>query len=498
MESNKFFHSVYLDEDLCQGCVNCIKRCPTEAIRVWDGKAHILKQFCIDCGECVRICSHHAKRIRRDSLDVLSQYEYTVALPPPSLYAQFNNLEDVNILLTALLYLGFDDVYEVPAAAEMVSAAARAYVSEHRENWPYISTACPTVVRLIRIRFPNLIDHLLPLNPPVEVAARLARQRAMARTGLRADQIGVIFLSPCPAKISYVKTPLGTEHSAIDNAVAVKDIYPKLLLHMKEARKNPLPLSSAGQIGVGWGSGGGESAGMKTDSYLAADGIENVIHVLEDLEDEKLRGLQFIELDACPGGCVGGVLNVENPHVAKSKLKRLNRFLPDRPAETAAEAPPEVMDWNEHVIYEPVFRLGSNVRESIAMVKQVDSLLQQLPGLDCGSCGAPTCRARAEDIVRGHGSKQDCIHVLKRSVKELTASCTKLADEAIQELPDADARLRPLLSNLQKLGEQAALMDGPLTENLPEEQKQQLAARKAHTEETESPHPTQESQEDTL
>ena len=320
----------------------------------------------------------------------------------------------------------------------------------------------------------------------------------MARTGLRADQIGVIFLSPCPAKISYVKTPLGTEHSAIDNAVAVKDIYPKLLLHMKEARKNPLPLSSAGQIGVGWGSGGGESAGMKTDSYLAADGIENVIHVLEDLEDEKLRGLQFIELDACPGGCVGGVLNVENPHVAKSKLKRLNRFLPDRPAETAAEAPPEVMDWNEHVIYEPVFRLGSNVRESIAMVKQVDSLLQQLPGLDCGSCGAPTCRARAEDIVRGHGSKQDCIHVLKRSVKELTASCTKLADEAIQELPDADARLRPLLSNLQKLGEQAALMDGPLTENLPEEQKQQLAARKAHTEETESPHPTQESQEETL
>ena len=143
MESNKFFHSVYLDEDLCQGCVNCIKRCPTEAIRVWDGKAHILKQFCIDCGECVRICSHHAKRIRRDSLDVLSQYEYTVALPPPSLYAQFNNLEDVNILLTALLYLGFDDVYEVPAAAEMVSAAARAYVSEHREDWPYISTACP-------------------------------------------------------------------------------------------------------------------------------------------------------------------------------------------------------------------------------------------------------------------------------------------------------------------------------------------------------------------
>ena len=472
MENNKFFHSVYLDESLCMGCVNCIKRCPTEAIRVWDGKAHILNKFCIDCGECVRTCSYHAKRIRRDSLDILHQYEYTVALPPPSLYAQFNNLEDVNVLLTALLYLGFDDVYEVPAAAEQVSAASRQYVSEHRDNWPYISTACPTVVRLIRIRFPNLIEHLLPLNPPVEVAARMARRRAMERTGLPAEKIGIIFLSPCPAKISYVKTPLGTEHSAIDGAVAVKDIYPKLLVHMKEARKKPLPLSATGRIGVGWGCGGGESAGMQTDSYLAADGIENVIHVLEDLEDEKLTGLQFIELDACPGGCVGGVLNVENPHVAKSKLKRLNRFLPDQEVHTLPQNTDDVMQWSEHITYEPVFRLGSNIRESIAMVKKVDDLLKELPGLDCGSCGAPTCRARAEDIVRGQGSKQDCIHVLKRSVKELTASCTRLADEAIREMPDADERLRPLLANLQKLGEEAALMDGPLSKNLPEEQKQ--------------------------
>lgn len=472
MENNKFFHSVYLDESLCMGCVNCIKRCPTEAIRVWDGKAHILNKFCIDCGECVRTCSYHAKRIRRDSLDILDQYEYTVALPPPSLYAQFNNLEDVNILLSALLYLGFDDVYEVPAAAEQVSAASREYVAQHRDNWPYISTACPTVVRLIRIRFPNLIDHLLPLNPPVEVAARLARQRAMERTGLPAEKIGIIFLSPCPAKISYVKNPLGTEHSAIDAAVAVKDIYPKLLIHMKEARKNPLPLSTTGRIGVGWGCGGGESNGMQTDSYLAADGIENVIHVLEDLEDDKLAGLQFIELDACPGGCVGGVLNVENPHVAKSKLKRLNRFLPDQKVETVDQNAADVLEWSQHITYEPVFRLGNNIRESIAMVKQVDDLLKELPGLDCGSCGAPTCRARAEDIVRGQGSKQDCIHLLKQSVKELTASCTRLADEAIREMPDADERLRPLLSNLQKLGEEAALMDGPLSENLPEAQKQ--------------------------
>ena len=103
---DKFFHSVYLDEDLCMGCINCIKRCPTQAIRVRHGKACITSKFCIDCGECVRICSHHAKLIRRDTIDVIHNYKYTVALPAPSLYSQFNNLDDVNIVLTALYISG--------------------------------------------------------------------------------------------------------------------------------------------------------------------------------------------------------------------------------------------------------------------------------------------------------------------------------------------------------------------------------------------------------
>ena len=105
---NKFFHSVYLEDEKCTGCITCLKRCPTQAIRVRNGKAHIISEFCIDCGECIRHCPHHAKHTRRDFLSDLDRFEYTVALPAPSLYSQFNNVRDNDILLTALTLMGFE------------------------------------------------------------------------------------------------------------------------------------------------------------------------------------------------------------------------------------------------------------------------------------------------------------------------------------------------------------------------------------------------------
>ncbi|MDF2586674.1 MAG: Fe-S cluster domain protein [Anaerocolumna sp.] len=418
---DKFFTAVRLDEDLCKGCINCIKRCPTQAIRVRNGKAVITKEFCIDCGECIRICPHHAKLPVFDKISVIKKYEYTVALPAPSLYGQFNNLDDINIVLTALKSMGFDDVYEVSGAAELVSEMSRKYIEEHREDWPLISTACPSVVRLIRVRFPNLIEHLLPIKAPVDLAAQLAREKAIKDTGLPADKIGIIFLSPCPAKVSAVKTPLGFEHSNVDAVLAIKDIYPRLLNHMKDVEYSDEieELSISGKIGISWGGTGGEAGGLLTDSYLAADGIENVIRVLEDLEDQKFSQLEFIELNACNGGCVGGVLTVENPFVAKVKLKRLRKYMPVA-CNHLNNTKVEDGFWTEPVHYEPVFKLGMDMKESIAMVAKVEELCERFPGLDCGSCGAPTCKSLAEDIVRGVASERDCIHVLREFIHKIS------------------------------------------------------------------------------
>ena len=421
---DKFYHSVRLDEELCKGCINCLKRCPTQAIRVQDGKARINKKFCIDCGECIRVCPHHAKHAVYDRLEEMERFRYKVALPAPSLYSQFNNLDDINVVLHALLLMGFDDVFEVSAAAELVSEATRAYLTEHEEQLPLISTACPSVVRLIRVRFPNLIPHLLPLNPPVEVAAGLAVKRAMEKTGLPREDIGICFISPCPSKVTYARSPIGIEKSEIDCVLAIKDVYPQLLKYMRQVDEDPENISISGKIGISWGHSGGEAGGLFTESYLAADGIENVIRVLEDMEDQKFTNLKFVELDACSGGCVGGVLTVENPYIAKAKVKQSSKYEPVLRMHCAdfQEEPPEIFGWTEPVAYEPVYTLGANIFESMEKILESQEILKELPGLDCGSCGSPTCKALAEDIVKGVDSarKEDCIYLMREQWKKHT------------------------------------------------------------------------------
>ena len=416
-EKEKFFHSVYLDKDKCCGCITCIKTCPTQAIRVRNGKAHIIKEFCIDCGECIRHCPHYAKLASFDHMEALSRFKHTVVLPPPSLYGQFNHLDDINIILTALTMIGFDDVFEVGAAAELVSDETRKYLAENPEPNIVISTACPTVTRLIRIRFPELLDTLLPLKPPVEVAAELARARAAKKTGLKPEEIGIVFISPCPSKVTATQDPLGIKKSNIDVVLATKEVYPLMLSAMKEAQKNPMEYCLSGKIGVGWGVTGGEAAGVLLDNYIAADGIENVVRVLEDLEDEKFQmDIRFVELNSCPGGCVGGVLNVENPFAASSKLKHLKKYLPV--ALSHPEDYPERKDVDlsltEPIKYEPVYMLGKSMLESINNMVKLEKLMRILPGIDCGGCGAPTCKALAEDHIRGKGDIHSCTELLRR------------------------------------------------------------------------------------
>ena len=432
MDTANFFHSVTLDRDKCHGCINCVKRCPTEAIRVRGGKAKIIKERCIDCGECIRVCPHHAKQAIFDPLSVMDRFTYKIALPAPALYGQFNNLDDIDLILGALLLMGFDEVFEVARAAELVSDATRRYMAREDILRPVVSSACPAVLRLIRVRFPELIGHVLPMHAPIEVAARLAKKHAAEKTGLPPEQIGAIFISPCPAKVTAVKMPLGSEKSCVDGVLAIREVYPKLVSLMREVPSS-VDLARTGRMGIGWGSSGGEAAAALKERYLAADGIENVIRVLEDLEDEKFYDLDFVELNACSGGCVGGVLTVENPYVARAKLKRIRKYRPVSCNHIDGEDL-SAFFWDEAVEYEPVLELDADFRTAMEKMKTMREIEARLYGMDCGSCGAPSCKALAEDIVRGFATEEACIFKLREEIDGMAESLRRLS----RVMPKAD------------------------------------------------------------
>ena len=411
MTSNTYEHSVRLDVTRCTGCTNCLRRCPTEAIRIKDGHAHIDDARCIDCGECIRICDNKAKKAVVEKLEAMERFRYKIALPAPSLYGQFDNLDDVDYVLDGLLKIGFDEVFEVSKAAELVSAYTRQYLKTEGIKLPVISSACPVIVRLIALRFPSLNENVMHMLPPMEVAATLARERAKEKhPELSDDEIGVCFISPCPAKASYVKNGFADYESKVDVVISMSDVYFSLISKMSR-EDEVVSQTESGMIGIGWASSGGEATALFNDEYLAAGGIENVINVLEHLENGNIPPVKFIELDACTAGCVGGVLTVQNPYIAKTRLLSLRRYLPvsrNFLMPDDDEYIPEMYLFNDLPVYKPITQLSTNMAESMRMMADIQRLNNSLPGIDCGACGAPSCRALAEDIVKGHAKLEDC------------------------------------------------------------------------------------------
>ena len=425
-------HSVTIDADKCTGCINCIKRCPTEAIRVRNGKAVITSDRCIDCGECIRVCPNHAKKAISDPITMTEGFKYKVAIPAPALYGQFKNVNDVNVILTAILESGFDDVYEVALGAQSVSDYIHDILPEanKRLRGPIISSACPVVVKLISIRYPGLIDNVVNVMTPVELTAVAARGMAVQKTVFLPDEIGIFLISPCPAKITASKYPITLENAVIDGVFPINELY-KNLAPSVTRMKDPKNLSVAGNRGIGWASSGGEGKAIGESLFVAADGIHNIIRVLDEMENDKIQSVRFVELNACPAGCVGGCLAVENPFVARARIQRMNQTVsPEKDHNKVDDRylGPETLEWSKPLEYEAVLQIDANRTIAMRKLAEIDAIKKSLPGIDCGSCGAPSCHALAEDIVMGSAHESDCVFKLKEQMKRLFGEMAELYD----------------------------------------------------------------------
>ncbi len=428
MPTGKIYHSVKLEHDKCVGCTTCLKNCPMECIRVRNGKARIKYELCIDCGLCVKNCPYHAKVAQTDSITDIFRYEHRIALPAPSLYGQFRNLSSADNVINALLNLGFNDVFEVARAADIVSATMREMI-KNNPNKPLISSACPAVVSLIKIRFPELLPHLADILSPMEVAARLAKEDYSQKNNVPMEEIGAFFITPCPAKMASTHEDSKTY---VDGVIAIRDIYGLLTSQMKQEVPDEVKnMEHASWRGVNWASFGGEGSALGYSNILSVDGIHSVITVLEEIENGRLDDLEFFEGSSCEGGCLGGSLVFENTYVAKNNLRKLIERM--RTAEKARGDAKKVEardDIRQYAPFEPRegIKLSGDIGEAIEKMEKIKALTKTFKGLDCGSCGSPTCRALAEDIVQGRANELDCVFKLKEKVEQLAREMVDLTN----------------------------------------------------------------------
>ena len=330
-------------------------------------------------------------------------------------------------IIASLYKIGFDEVFEVARAAEVISyAISRTLINEDRPR-PVISSACPAVVRLIQQKYPSLLDNVIDIVSPMEAAARIATDEFAKKHGVPWEKIGAFFISPCAAKFTDVRNPIGISQSSVDGVIAIKDIYTQIQAHVKD-EFTPLEIERASTVGVRWAIPSGEAEAVGMRHFLCVDGIENVKHALDQIEDNRFDRLDYVELLACTNGCLGGPLAVENGYVAKSRLNSILRNTPDRQVQRTEmfDNAHERFRMTEKIEPNDAQQLTGTMLERLVKATRIEEIEAELPGLDCGSCGSPSCRALALDIVSGHASEMNCIFKLNERISTLAGEMVSL------------------------------------------------------------------------
>lgn len=400
--------------------------CPTDAIRVRDGKAHVLPESCIDCGSCLTACSRGAIAATTRTLEEFDHYAFKVAVPSPVLFGQFPLEVRPEHIVQGLLAVGFDAVWDFAVDMRLATRAIADYVDAWDGPRPVISITCPVVVRLLQVSYPKLIEQLICMQPPREIAGREIKRHYAHELGLPPEQIAAIYIAACQAKTVSIEQPAEGGRSSLDGSVGIPQIYNSVLAAAREAAKNGslrsdlVPVRSASMLS--WSTPRPLADLPSRHRYMSVTGLPNVIHVFDDIEKGRLKHIDFLETSACWAGCANGNLTVDNVYVSQAKLQSLAKNLPHTDPATEAEVarryPGE--DFSLDRMPEPrAAVVVGDLRERVRRLQEAEKIEALLPGLDCGLCGAPSCKVMAHDVAAGEAPRDDCIFLSRQRLDEL-------------------------------------------------------------------------------
>ena len=277
-------HYVRFDEGRCTGCANCLKVCPTKAIRIRNRSSIRFVDQCIGCGACISACAAGAITAATRKPENIGQDHVAIALVSPVLYAQFPNAMPKDVLL-GLRHMGFHHAIDMSIFLEMFQFAAVEFIRRNRISqvapWPLISPVCPAVVRLIAFQFPSLLPHVLPVLRPVALMAREVKERLIPEYEAQGRQVVLYYINPCPtmgASPSDQRAAL-RQHPVV--SIGINDLYPELKQRIDKILAEVIPFSETHLEFETCATGnaalvamsGGEIASMKIEKSLAVPAL---------------------------------------------------------------------------------------------------------------------------------------------------------------------------------------------------------------------------------
>ena len=435
-----FFHALQINENVCEGCSHCMRVCPTQAIRVRDGKAHINEDRCIDCGNCFIACPHKAVFVKQDDFEEIFKYACRVALVPAVFLGQFKDEISVSRIYSILNEIGFQHVIETEITTPIYTEAKNKLERDGNTK-PLISSFCPAIVRLIQVKFPGLVDNIIPIKAPLDITAMYIR-RKLVKDGWPEDQIGVFYVTPCAAKIAAVKSPVGEEKSSVDGVINMDSLFNRVYKKIKEQghdyKEVKLPIAQLTSDSILTSLTNGERRLSVSEHSLSIDGMDNCIEFLEKVENEEIEDVDFLELRACDQSCPGGILTYNNRFLTCERMFNRARYVAGKERRGELTRANEVENDREYLLNNiavgPVearsISLDPDISKALEKMNKIKELERQLPQIDCGICGAPSCDALAEDIVCRGCKLSDCIFIQRN----MEAHKTQKVEESLKTM----------------------------------------------------------------
>jgi hypothetical protein len=265
----------------------------------------------------------------------------------------------------------------------------------------------------------------------MEHAAREAKKEFAAGYGVDEEDIGVIYITACPSKMLLISQKNESFYSDFDGAVSISDIYNQLyteINNLKKAKHSETEHYEINGFGLNFALPGGLSSLLNDNNNITITGISNVIYILDEIQKGKLNNIELVELHACPEGCNGGTLAVENMYMASNKMKHIvNEYGESRlPVGKKSSKTGDV--FSELMYFDSGESTDDTLEIKITKINERNKIYSSLPGINCGACGSPSCSTFADDAAAGSVKVNDCPFIFIEDLKH------KLKDKILDNL----------------------------------------------------------------